>query len=254
MTHTIHPTAIISPLATIGENVEVGPFTVIHDHVQIGSGTRIDGFCELGYKNQMADGLPLVIGRDSLIRSHSVFYHDSRFGDGLTTGHRVTVREKTIAGKGFQIGTLCDIQGACEIGHYVRTQSSVTIGQNSKIGNFVWIFPGVLLTNDPNPPSNDIRGVTLEDYVVVAAKATLLPGVIIGKGCFITAHSLVGQDMPEDSLVSGTPAKRLCKASDMRLKSDVRVRAYPWRNRFSRGYPENIIEKWANGMEPIDLQ
>ena len=253
MTNIIHPTAIISPHARMGTNVEVGPFTVIHDHVQIGSDTRIDGFCELGYPTRLADGLPLIIGCESIIRSHSVFYQGSSFGDGLMTGHQVTVREKTVAGKGFQIGTLGDIQGSCEIGHYVKTQSSVTIGQHSKIGNFVRMYPGVLLTNDPNPPSDVIQGVTLEDYVVVAVKVTLLPGVHIGKGCFITAHSLVGQDMPEDSLVSGSPAKRLCKASDMRMKNDVRVRAYPWRKRFVRGYPESVVEKWATGLEPFEF-
>lgn len=253
MTTLIHPTALVSPHAKLADNVTVGPFTVIHDNVQVGSGTRIDGYCELGYPTPLAEGLPLTIGSESVIRSHSVFYQGSHFGDGLVTGHRVTVREKTVAGKGFQIGTLADIQGHCEIGHYVRTQSSVTIGQQSKIGNFVWLFPGVLLTNDPNPPSNDLLGVTLEDYVVVAVKSTLLPGVRIGKGSFVTAHSLVGQDMPEDSLVSGSPAKRLCKASDMRLKGDIRARAYPWPKRFVRGYPTSIIEKWANGIEPVDL-
>ena len=253
MTSPIHPTAIVSPHAKLGDNVTIGPFTVIHDNVQIGNDTRIDGYCELGYPTPLAEGQPLIIGYDSVIRSHSVFYQGSHFGDGLVTGHRVTVREKTVAGKGFQIGTLADIQGHCEIGHYVKTQSSVTIGQQSKIGNFVWLFPGVLLTNDPNPPSNDLLGVTLEDYVVVAVKSTLLPGVRIGKGSFVTAHSLVGQDMPEDSLISGSPAKRLCKASDMRLKGDIRVRAYPWQKRFVRGYPAGVIEKWANGFDPVDL-
>jgi acetyltransferase-like isoleucine patch superfamily enzyme len=253
MTSLIHPTALVSPRATLGNNINIGPFTIIHDDVQIGSGTRIDGYCELGYPTHLAEGLPLTIGRDSVIRSHSVFYQGSDLGDGLVTGHRVTVREKTVAGKGFQIGTLADIQGHCKIGHYVRTQSSVTIGQQSKIGNFVWLFPGVLLTNDPNPPSNDFLGVTLEDYVVVAVKSTLLPGVRIGRGSFVTAHSMVGQDMPENSLVSGSPAKRLCKASDMRLKDDIRVRAYPWQTRFIRGYPANVIEKWANGFDPVDL-
>ena len=253
MKNKIHPTAVISNNAILGKNIEIGPFTVIHDNVVIGSGTRIDGFCEIGYPTLLADDLPLIIGSESLIRSHSVFYQGSSFGDGLVTGHQVTVREKTVAGKGFQIGTLGDVQGSCLIGNYVKTQSSVTIGQQSKIGNFVWLFPGVLLTNDPNPPSNDIQGVTLEDYVVAGVKATFLPGVIIGKGSFITAHSLVGHDMAEDSLVSGSPAKRLCKASDMRMKNDVRVRAYPWRNRFVCGYPESIVEKWANGVDSFDF-
>jgi acetyltransferase-like isoleucine patch superfamily enzyme len=249
MNKMIHPSAIISPNAKIGENVEIGPFSVIHDHVEIGSGTRIDGFCELGYPTNLADGLPLIIGCGSLIRSHSTFYQGSSFGDGLVTGHQVTVREKTIAGKGFQIGTLGDIQGSCEIGNYVKTQSSVTIGQYSKIGNFVWMFPGVLLTNDPNPPSIDICGVTLEDYVVAGVKATFLAGVTIGKDSFVTAHSLVGQDMPENSLISGSPAKRVCKASDMRMKNDIRFKAYPWRNRFTRGYPDFVVAKWASDLD-----
>lgn len=253
MTSLIHSTAIVSPQAELGNSVTIGPFTVIHDNVKIGNDTRVDGYCELGYPTPLADGLPLVIGDGSVIRSHSVFYQGSHFSDGLVTGHRVTVREKTIAGKGFQIGTLADIQGHCQIGHFVRTQSSVTIGQLSKIGNFVWLFPGVLLTNDPNPPSNDLLGVTLDDYVVVAVKSTLLPGVRIGKGSFVTAHSLVGQDMPEDSLVAGSPAKRLCKASDMRLKGDVRVRAYPWHKRFLRGYPDSVIKKWSNGVDLLDF-
>jgi len=253
MANLIHPTAIISPDAELGANVEIGPYTIIHENVQIGSGSSIDGFCELGYPTRHADGLPLVIGNDSVIRSHSIFYQGSSFGNCLVTGHHVTVREKTVAGKGFQIGTFADIQGLCEIGHYVKTQSSVTIGQHSKIGNFVWMFPGVLLTNDPNPPSDDIEGVTLEDYVVVAVKSTLLPGVRIGKGSFVAAHSLVGTNMPENSLVSGVPAKRLCNATDMRLKNDIRVRAYPWRDRFIRGYPADVIAQWASGIEPLDL-
>lgn len=247
MSTTIHPSAIVSPHAVLGENVTVGPFTVIHDNVQIGANTRIEGFCDIGSPTALADGLPLVLGANSLIRTHSVFYQGSVFGDGLMTGHRVTVREKTRAGKAFQIGTLADIQGHCEIGHYVRTQSSITIGQKSKIGNFVWLFPGALLTNDPNPPSNELLGVTLEDYVVIAVKATLLPGVTIGKGSFVTAHSLVATDMPENSLVSGSPAKRLCRASDMRMQGDVRVRAYPWPKRFVRGYPDEVVEAWGSG-------
>lgn len=253
MSPVIHPTALVSPLAQLGENISVGPFTIIHAGTQIGSGTRIDGYCELGYQTTLAESLPLIIGRDSIIRSHSIFYQGSNFGNGLVTGHHVTVREKTVAGPGFQIGTLADIQGHCEIGAYVKTQSSVTIGQKSRIGNFVWLFPGVVLTNDPNPPSNELQGVTLEDYVVVAVKSTLLPGVRIGRHCFIAAHALVAQDMAEDSLVAGTPAKRLCKASDMRLKGDIRVRAYPWNKRFVRGYPDAVVEQWASGLEPLLL-
>lgn len=249
----IHPLAIVSPDAELEEGVSIGPFTIVHDNVKIGKDTRIDSHCEIGYPTPLSEGLPLVIGSNSLIRSHSVFYQGSKLGSGLTTGHRVTVREKTMAGKGFQIGTLADIQGHCQIGHYVKTQSSITIGQKSIIGNFVWLFPGALLTNDPNPPSSDLLGVTLEDYVVVAVKSTLLPGIRIGRGSFVAAHALVGQDMPEDSLISGSPAKRLCKASAMRMNGDVSKRAYPWTKRFARGYPDEVVKLWASGTLDVNL-
>lgn len=123
----IHPTAIVSPKATIAEDVIVGPYSIIHDNVVLGPGTEIQSFCELGVANGMSGGELLKIGQDSLIRSHSVFYEGSVFGDGLVTGHRVTVREKTLAGKNLQIGTLSDIQGHCQIGDYVRFHSNVHI-------------------------------------------------------------------------------------------------------------------------------
>lgn len=251
MTTTIHPTAMVSPQAELGENVVIGPFTIVHGGARIGDNSRIDGYCEIGYPTPLAEGKPLLVGDNALIRSHSIFYQGSIFGADLVTGHHVTVRELTVAGDGFQIGTFADIQGHCSIGHHVRTQSSVTIGQKSEIGNFVWLFPGVLLTNDPTPPSNEICGVVLEDYVVVAVKATLLPGVRIGKGSFVTAHSLVGHDMPEDSLVSGSPAKRMCRASDMRIKGDPGKRAYPWFKRFTRGYPPHVLACWERGEHPF---
>jgi acetyltransferase-like isoleucine patch superfamily enzyme len=253
MSVSIHPTAIVSSRAQLGENVTIGPFTVIHDFVNIGSNSRVDGFCQLGFETPLCDDTSLFIGDNSLIRSHCVVYQGSSFGPGLKTGHHVTIRENTSAGNGFQVGTYSDIQGHCNIGHHVRTHSSVTIGQKSEIGNFVWLFPGVLVTNDPNPPSNSLLGVTIEDYVVVAVRSTLLPGVRIGNNSFVAAHSLVGTDMPENSLIAGSPAARVCNASDMRLKEDVRQRAYPWVNRFSRGYPAKIIEMWANGLIDFEL-
>lgn len=70
--------------------------------------------------------------------------------------------KKVIAGKNLQIGTLSDLQGHCEIGDYVRLHSNVHI--KSVPGNFVWIFPYVVLTNDPYPPSDSLVGVTVQDF------------------------------------------------------------------------------------------
>lgn len=241
----IHSTAIISPQAKIGKNVKVGPFSIIHDDCEIGDATEIDAFCEIGHPSARATS-PLIIGSGSLIRSHSVFYLGSKFGSNLVTGHRVTVREGTMAGENLQIGTLGDIQGNCTIGDYVRFHSNVHIGQYSKIGNFVWIFPYVVLTNDPHPPSDCLIGCTVEDYAAIATMSVILPGVTVGEGALVGAHTLVNRDVPQHVVASGSPAQIICETRKIKMKDGTGRSAYPWTTHFHRGYPEEMIKNWLN--------
>ena len=236
----IHSTAIISPKAIIGKNVTIGANTIIYDHVSIADNTVIGAFCELGVQNHLSGGEILHIGANSNIRSHSIFYEGSTFADGLVTGHRVTVREKVFAGKNLQIGTLSDLQGHCEIGDYVRFHSNVHIGQKSKIGHFVWIFPYVVLTNDPYPPSENLLGVTVEDYAAIATMSVILPGATIAEGCLIGAHSTVKGLTEPHCIYVGSPAKNVGSTSKIKLPDGTS--AYPWTQHFRRGYPEDITQ------------
>lgn len=247
--NTVHPSAIVSQHAILGMNVMVGPFVIIHDNVKIGDNAVIESHCVLGYPSELAEGGTLVIGNNAHIRSHSIFYEGSSFGNQLVTGHRVTVREKTIAGENLQIGTLCDIQGHCKIGDYVRFHSNVHIGQKSEIGNFVWIFPYVVLTNDPHPPSNVSKGARIEDYAAIATMSVILPGVTIGNGALIGAHSSVNRDVPRDTVAAGVPAKFVCNTNEIKLKDGTGRSAYPWRHHFTRGYPEHVVANWLNEIE-----
>lgn len=240
----IHSTAIISEKADIGTDVSVGPYSIINDNVVIGAGTTIGSYCELGISSNLSDGSPLRIGKNSMIRSHSLFYESSTFGDRLVTGHRVSVRENIRAGINLQIGTLSDLQGHCIIGDYVRFHSNVHIGQKARIGNFVWVFPYVVLTNDPHPPSEALIGTTVEDYAAIATMSLVLPGVKVGTGALIGAHSLVSKDVESDTVVAGAPAKFICVTSKIKLKYDPDTPAYPWRRHFHRGYPDEIVAKW----------
>lgn len=241
----IHRTAIIDPLAKIADNVEIGPFSIIHANVVLASGCKIGAYCELGVESPLGDGSPLIIECGAVIRSHSVFYAASRFGEKLVTGHRVTVRENTTAGKGFQIGTLGDIQGDCVIGDYVRFQSNVLVSKMSTIGNFVWIYPFVMLTNDPHPPSNIVKGVTVGDFAVIATMSVILPGVKIGEGALIAAHSLLRIDAEPGMLYMGSPAEKVGGTNKIRLQDGTLNPAYPWTSHFSRGYPEDIVNAWS---------
>ena len=240
----IHETAIVSGHAKLGMNVVIGPYSIVHPETIIGDSTEIGSNCEIGYPTPSADGEPLVLGASSLIRSHSVLYQGSTFGANLVTGHRVTIREKTKAGANLQVGTLGDIQGHCVIGDYVRLHSNVHIGQHSWVGNFVWIFPYVVLTNDPHPPSSVVMGVRVEDFAAIATSSVVLPGVTIGAGALVAAQSSVSRNVEPGKVVGGVPAKVICDASDISLKDGSNMSAYPWRRHFRSGYPAKVVSDW----------
>lgn len=242
---SIHPTAYISPKAKLGDDVEIGPFSIVHENVTLGNRVKIGAYCELGISTKLGDGTPLIIGDEALIRSHSVFYESSSFGPGLTTGHHVTVRENTKAGTSFQIGTLSEIQGDCLIGDYVRFQSNVFVGKKTTIGNFVWVLPYVVLTNDPTPPSNVLIGCTIEDYASIAAASVVLPGVTIGHHALIAAKACVTKNVPPHKVAAGVPARIICDTKAIKLRDGSGKPAYPWTNHFTRGYPASVTETWS---------
>jgi acyl-[acyl carrier protein]--UDP-N-acetylglucosamine O-acyltransferase len=240
----IHPTAIVSAKAKIGKNITIGAFTIVHDNVIIGDFSEIGTHCEIGISTPLSDGTPLEFGARSQIRSHSIFYEGSHFGDRLVTGHRVTVREGTKAGINLQIGTLSDLQGDSQIGDYVRFHSNVHIGKKSIVGNFVWIFPYVVLTNDPTPPSDCLLGCEIGDFSAIATMSVILPGVKVGQHCLIGAHACVGKDVADGMIAAGVPAKTLGPTTNIKLRDGSGLSAYPWTSHFNRGYPAEIVETW----------
>lgn len=228
--------SIVSEKARIGRNCRIGDFVKIHDNVTLGDDCIIEDFCILGYPCPAAKQPLLAIGPNSHIRSHSVFYEGSEFGEGLSTGSHVTVRENITAGEGLRIGTKSDIQGYTTFGRYVMIHSQVHVAKEATIGDFVWLFPRVTFTDDPLPPSFLQEGITIDEMAVVAANALLLPGIRIGAGAFIGAGSVVKTDVPPVTVVHGNPAKPACRLRDLNLLRDNA--GYPWSDHFHKRYPE----------------
>lgn len=248
----VHESAIISPDSKMGEDIEIGPYSIVHGNVVLGDRVKIGAYCELGVPTTLGDGSPLSISNDSLIRSHAVFYESSSFGSGLVTGHRVTVRENTIAGESFQIGSSSEIQGDCVIGDYVRFQSNVFVGKKTTIGNFVWILPCVVLTNDPTPPSEVLLGCTIEDFASISAAALVLPGVTVGHHSVVAAKACVTKNVPPGKVVAGVPARVLSDAGAIQLRDGSGRSAYPWTRHFSRGYPSSVTQEWGIEEDPAN--
>ena len=165
---------IIEDNVIIGDNAYIDNNVIIRRGVAIGKNAFIGANCVIG--EYLMDFCitkeyhehHLKIGDNALIRSGSIIYAGSNIGNNFQTGHQVTIREHTVIENNVSIGTLSDIQGNCKIGNYVRLHSNVHIGQLSKLDNFVWIYPYVVLTNDPTPPSNNFLGVHVHSFAIIA--------------------------------------------------------------------------------------
>lgn len=247
----IHETVILGDNVTIGKNVVIGAYTILHDNVSIGDDAYIGCQCILGeYLSDHYSGEekphPLVIGHHALIRSGTIVYGDTEIGPYFQTGHRAVIREKAHIGEHVRIGTMSDVQGHCRIGSYVNIHSGVFLAPDCVIEDFVWLFPHVVLTNDPMPPSNLESGVVIGRFASVAARSLLLPGVKIGQDALVAAGSVVTRDVPDGALVMGVPAKPHGNAADI-TDPETGLPAYPWRNHFDRGMPWNgsTYEQWS---------
>lgn len=233
----------ISEKVKIGKNVKFGNFVTVYDDVEIGDNCTIEPYCELGYSNGREKGV-LKIGTNSFIRSHSILYAGSTIGENLVTGHHVTIRENMKIGTDFQLGTLSDLQGESTIGNFVKFHSNVHIGQYSKIGNYVWIFPYTVLTNDPHPPSDGFtKGPEISDFAVIAVNCVIFPEVKVGKDSMVGAGCVLTKDLPDGMIALGNPSKIVGPISKIKLKGTDKS-AYPWRYHFHRGYPKSIVEEW----------
>ena len=245
----VHPTSIVSPDADIGRGVTIEPYCLVHANVAVGDGSFIGSHSVLGeptadYYADPDSYQPAKsqIGANAVVRSHAILYSGVRIGDDFACGHRVTVREGTQIGDGVQIGTLSDLQGQLTIGNHARLHSNVHIGQLSTIEELTWIFPYVVLTNDPHPPSDTCKvGPTVRKFAIVATHSTILPGVEIGEGALVGAMSLVRQDVPPHTIVAGVPAKEFGPTENIVCHEGRLERVYPWWRHFRRGYPEGVL-------------
>lgn len=246
---------IIEAGVTIGDNTYIDSNTIIRSGVTIGKDSFIGSNCIIGeYSmdfciNRRSREHSLIIGEKALIRSGSIIYTDSEIGDGFQTGHQVTIREKTWIGSHVSVGTLSDIQDNCSIGNYVRLHSNVFAGQFSKIDDFVWIFPRVILTNDPTPPSEHFIGIHACPFSVIAAGAVIMPGIEIGQDALVAAGAIVTKEVNPYAVVAGNPARIVSDVRNIKSRVDG-TPVYPWREHFKKYMPweESDFISWYHSL------
>ena len=90
----------------------------------------------------------------------------------------------------------------------------VVIGETSDIGDNVTIYHMVTLGGiSPSINSNDQRNTkrhpTLRENVVVGSGAQILGPIVVGKNAKIGANAVVTNDVPENAVMVGIPARNI---------------------------------------------
>ena len=83
--------------------------------------------------------------------------------------------------------------------------------------------------------------IDIGNDVFIGLDAIILPGVTIGDRVIIGAASVVSRDVEPDSVVVGSPAKRVCSLSDYVKKLKAGMDEVPWRD---------LIQNRQGGFDP----
>lgn len=121
----------------------------------------------------------------------------------------VPVELASAPGARLEIGDDCSINYGVSIG----CTESIRIGARCRLGPYVMIVDSAFheLTDRSKRPAP--QPVVIEDDVWVGAKASIMPGVRIGRGAVVGTAAVVTRDVPPFSVVAGVPA-RLVKTID----------------------------------------
>ncbi|QSG05944.1 serine O-acetyltransferase [Halapricum desulfuricans] len=100
-----------------------------------------------------------------------------------------------------------EIHPAAEIGDrfFIDHGMGTVIGETAEIGDDVLMYHGVTLGG--RSMRREKRHPTLEDGVTVGADATLLGDITIGENASVGAGSVVVEDVPPETTVTGNPAR-----------------------------------------------
>ena len=101
-----------------------------------------------------------------------------------------------------------------------------------EIGDNVTMAPRVhILCHDASTKTflnyTKIGRVTIGDNVFIGADSVVLPGVTIGNNVVIGANSTVTHDVPDNTVVAGSPARVLCTLEEYLEKEKSRMETAP---------------------------
>ena len=174
---SIHPTAIVSPKAEIGQNVSIGPYSIIGDGVILHEDVRVASHCVVEGPSEFGRGsvfFPFVSAGQA---PHDLKYRGER--SWLRSGERNTFREFSTLHRGTEGGG-----NTTEIGSDNLFMAQSHVAHDCRIGDHVIFANGASLAGH----------VVIEDYATLGAYAGIHQFCRVGKHAFIGAYSVVVKD------------------------------------------------------------
>tara|TARA_Y100000591_G_scaffold225717_1_gene196812 strand:+ start:261 stop:851 length:591 start_codon:yes stop_codon:yes gene_type:complete len=114
-----------------------------------------------------------------------------------------------------------EIHPAAKIGKnlFIDHGMGVVIGETSDVGDNVTIYHGVTLGGiSPSINSNEQRNIkrhpTIQDKVVIGSGAQILGPIIVGRNSKIGSNAVVTNDVPENAIMVGIPARNIGVSTD----------------------------------------
>ncbi len=183
--------------------------------------------------------IKVILLRQAFRRHGKKFYFDP---DGIYSFDTVEVGDDVYIGP-----------GAC----LQASRSGIQIGSKVMFGPCVTIIGGDHNTSvvgkymkdvSEKRPEND-QMVVIDDDVWVAAKAVILKGVHLGRGCIVAAGAVVTREVPPYSVVAGVPARVISFRFDVDTILEHEASLYPPEKRYDRDYLLKMQKKLAGTVE-----
>ncbi|KGN03558.1 2,3,4,5-tetrahydropyridine-2,6-carboxylate N-succinyltransferase [Clostridium novyi A str. 4570] len=130
------------------------------------------------------------------------------------------IRDMVSIGKNAVIMMGAVINIGCEIGEGTMVDMNAVLGARAKLGKNVHLGAGAVVAGVLEPPSKS--PCIIEDNVLIGANAVILEGVRVGKNSVVAAGSVVVEDIPENVVVAGSPAK-IIKTVDDKTKDKTKL-------------------------------
>jgi len=168
----IGPYAIIGPHVEIGAGCRIGPHTVITGHTRLGSGNRVFQFCSIGEipqdKKYAGEPTRLEIGNDNTIREFCTFNCGTVQDAGVTR-----------VGDGNWIMAYVHFAHDCQVGNHTIFANNAQLAGHVHVG----------------------------DYAILGGFTGVHQFCRIGAHSMCGVNSIVLQDVPPYTTISGNPAK-----------------------------------------------